>query len=517
MGKIINGRKQVIIGAALLFLTMLIFYAVVHPIYPFDGDDVQYLSNFSSLPIPYPRLWNPTRMLHQYLHPLTGYFAAYVIYPLSGDYLLSTSIAIAIVMAVLITALYVVLYRLFISLYDNKNVCALLGIFSIALCFALFKSKPLNNVYLFHSRSYTCYLAYTAPNILNTIAVCELMRMFIRRKTLSFSLSSLRSALMLVLIYFCIFSIQFSLLILLAFAVSFLAYQFFTSAGRKEKFLPRLRQYGNDVFKYHHIAIIIILGTIISMMFETTGGRARWDDGNTFLGSVFSIEFLKRIYESAKYLVTNIRFFNLLILALLILLLVVSVILYAKNRKKETAASTVLAAKLCLFSGACFAIFNSVLTAKVSPFLNRVSFSVDNSFGLYMYVILFFSLAALYIIQKWRLFYLVFPLVTLSVLLIAADSKWPYADSFYSNPNGSIYGMTIPKADAMKSYVMQIVEADARGETSVSLTVPKYSDGGNWPLTLGWADGLSKTLYRHRVTSKIMEITLIFDENMPLL
>ena len=517
MGNKLYANKQVVICTLLVFISMLIFFAIVHPIYPFDGDDVHYMSHFISLPVPYTGLWNPTRMLHEYLHPLTGYLAAFVIYPFSGDYLNSTSLALAIVLAVFISALFVSLYRLFQALTGNKSICAILGVYAIALCFALFRSKSFNNVHLFLSRTYTTYLAYTVPNIVNSIAVCELMRLFVKHKSLSISSSSyLRSSLMLVLLYFCIFSIQFALVILLSFALSFLLIQFFDPTRPKEKLFLRIRHYCYDIAHKHHITIIIIVGTLASMFLETRGQRAAWDSGNTFFGSIFSIEFIKRIYQSAKYLLGTMVYFNPLISLLLAAVAIIAVILWIYNRKKEMNSPIVSIAKICFASGLIYAACNCVLAAIAGPFLNGIAYTLSYSFGLYFYIVLFASLSLLYVLETFKPMRLLFPLLTIGVLLIAIDSKWPYADSFYSNPQGSVTGKTAEKVALMNSYIEQISQADRRGEDAVVLIIPEYPTDNNWPLSYGWSESLPSTLYKHRVTSRVIKVEMVIDANTPV-
>jgi hypothetical protein len=258
--------------------------------------------------------------------------------------------------------------------------------------------------------------------------------------------------------------------------------------------------------------VIVIFGTIISMLLELTGGRANWDSGNTFFGSVFSIEYIRRMYESAKYLLSNILFLNPLIVALLIFIIGISIILWFLNMKKKTAPSMIISVIVCFFSGVCVFVFNIALSAKAGPFLGVY---IDYAYGPYFYIILYISLAILYIIKNSSPAQMIFPLITIFIILTAIDSKWPYTDSFYGYPQGDIYGRTAVKSTLINSYIEQIIDADINDEPSVSLTVPKYSTDNNWPIPLWWADSLSDTLYNHRIITKKIEIILVIDENIP--
>ena len=174
-----------VICALFIFLTIVVFFTYVKPVVPFDADDWLYVSKTVSYPVPTILRWNPTRIFPEYLEPITGYFAAYVIYPLTGDYLFSMSLAAAIMLASFISALYIALYSLFLALNKDRTICALAGATIIALYFALFKSNDQSNTYMFYGRTYTLAFFYTAPNILNSIAVCVLARRLILYGSLS--------------------------------------------------------------------------------------------------------------------------------------------------------------------------------------------------------------------------------------------------------------------------------------------------------------------------------------------
>jgi hypothetical protein len=171
--------------AGLLFLFVYKYFAIVDPLYPLDGDDWRYFGTFASYPLPKLGLWNVTRIFPENLMPTIGYFSAFVIYPLVGDYLASASIALAIMAALFITALFLAFYRLFIVLCDSKRLGLFFAVMMIALCFAIFKDNYANNYHMFFASMYNLYFFYVFPNILNAIIVLELMRQLILNNNLS--------------------------------------------------------------------------------------------------------------------------------------------------------------------------------------------------------------------------------------------------------------------------------------------------------------------------------------------
>lgn len=135
-------EKPLILVSVIIFGWIFIYYAVVNPVIPYHFDDWRYFGFFESDPIPRLGRWNITRILPEYLLPLTGCLTAFIIYPLVGDYLVSAGIALAILMALALTAFFIAAYRLFHVLCDNSALCTFVSSVMMLLCFAIFKHSP---------------------------------------------------------------------------------------------------------------------------------------------------------------------------------------------------------------------------------------------------------------------------------------------------------------------------------------------------------------------------------------
>ena len=83
---IFNYRRGIFFG--LIFLSIVIFFTTAHPLVPYDGDDWLNLSILRKT-VPMTGAYNPIKVLPETLFPLVGLVAAYVVYPLIGDYILS--------------------------------------------------------------------------------------------------------------------------------------------------------------------------------------------------------------------------------------------------------------------------------------------------------------------------------------------------------------------------------------------------------------------------------------------
>jgi len=494
-----------IICVILVFATMLIFFTFISPSVPYDADDWNYLSKFPVTPIPAPPFdtWNPSRIFPEHLMPVAGYFSSFVVYPLTGDYILSISITTALLLSIFLAVFYLSLYRLFLSLDNNKSACAIIGLFAMALCFALLKRRTAENLHLFIVYSLNLHYFYTLPNILNSIVVCELMRLHVKG---SLSLKSIprKAPLLIILLYFCVFSMLFSTLTLLAFAVSVLLFKFIDSVfRRKEKLLLRLKHFGVDSWKHSNIAAVSVVLILYAMVAESFGGRARWDNGSTFSGSVFSAGFISRMFEASQSLLGFVRTFNTQVFVIIALIVILAVGAYIYYRKRAPEPAIVKAAQASFLS--CVIAFLSVILVSGKGGTQYAD-DIRSVYSVFFFAILFVSLAAVYLCKNIPVVRKLFPLAVVLVILIAVNAKWPYAYT---------YERTHTQSLLIDSYIEKAVEADKNGDSIVELKVPEYTASRNWPIHLdSWGEAFSNTLYSHHVTSGRIEFVLVVDKDL---
>ena len=69
-----------------IFISFVVFFTLVHPIAPYDGDD--WYNIIIERP-PYPSLdyWNPTKVFPECFEPFIALLAAHLIVPLVSDYI----------------------------------------------------------------------------------------------------------------------------------------------------------------------------------------------------------------------------------------------------------------------------------------------------------------------------------------------------------------------------------------------------------------------------------------------
>lgn len=127
-------RRGIFFG--LIFLSIVIFFTMAHPLVPYDGDDWLNLSILRKA-VPMTGAYNPIKVLPETLFPLAGLVAAYVVFPLIGDYISAIALTSALVMAGLISLYMYLFFKLvdrWLSLSDYANMIGYSAIFPPSFC-----------------------------------------------------------------------------------------------------------------------------------------------------------------------------------------------------------------------------------------------------------------------------------------------------------------------------------------------------------------------------------------------
>ncbi|MDR2547787.1 MAG: hypothetical protein LBC96_09855 [Lachnospiraceae bacterium] len=224
------------------------------------------------------------------------------------------------------------------------------------------------------------------------------------------------------------------------------------------------------------------------MGLELTSGRSADTGHGTYFGSVFSIEFIKRIGEAANYIFLHVRSLNKYIFLIIVLLGLVAVIHYFRNKKQQNEMMVILAIK-CIVAVMILYPLLSVLSAKVGM---KYVQDIRGAYGLFFYALIFVGLYSLYILKETRSARLYFPFVLVVVILVILNSRNPYTV------------ITPPEKGEVAfifHYVPLLVEADERGYTDIFLYVPEVAEAEQ---DLNW---IADTLHKHKVTTRRITIT----------
>ena len=488
----IQKHKWIILFTFLVFFLVYQYFAIINPALLINGDDWGYFGSYRSHPIPRTG-WNVTRILPEYLMPMTGQLSAFFIYPLVGDYLTSASMALALVMGLFLSIFMISLYRLYRSLGSSEVICALLAVMTLGLFFTLFKDNYLSgNIHMFYGGDYNLYFAYILPNILNSVVVCELMRQLLLNKRLSILPADVSKHIqcgwMILSIYLCIFSMLFSAGILLAFSLSVIIYRFYVNIRGKGLKRGKIKRFFVDCIKNFNIVVITIIGILIAMLLETTSIRANAAEfESTYTGSLFSIDFLNRIGISLSNFLIYIPIMKNYILLIMIFIVLTAGVLFILS-KKSLPSKFLKMTSFCLISMTFLFFFYSVLAAKAGPNYIR---QIRCVYGVFFYFVLLSGILGVYIIQKVEYLKIFLPLMIAMITMVLINSMWPY------NKQSSGY-----MREMMQSKMDVVIEADRAGHTQIELYVPKDYPNQLWVVRNAFVDAL----YNHGIIENSIKV-----------
>lgn len=485
----IKNSKLNVLFFSICFLFFFIFFAMVYPLVPYDGDDWAFLS-FTRPAYPIWGSWNPIKILPETLMPFCGYLSAYIFNPVIGDYITSITISSALIVSLFITIYFYCFYKLisFNCQLSNFNSLSLTSIL-IFLHFIIFKSNQFDNIYMFYSGNLICYFHYLIPAILNSILVL----FFLRFKNFLEDVKIFKNALLLFLIYLSIFSNIFHSIILVTCISTELLFMFFKNINSNSVTIKNLKTYLIKNISW----VFIVSLWFISLLFEANGGRAHLIGYSTLdLPIHETLTFLNNLFKQISK-----HFFIIAIVSVLS-----AFITYKINKTKiEIDYFYKNTTIKCLLSFIITLIYIILVSAKANPsYINRAD--VSFSFLFYLFIIIFISLT--YIFQKYYKAIIFLPIFCFIIATIAFNTDKHFRESNSRN---------IPSSKCIiidNLFIQQIVNADSEGKNKIELDVPKGDNIDNWPHPYSMGSSISKTLYVHGLISRNMIITVKPNENI---
>jgi hypothetical protein len=467
-----------------IFYAVFSFYAFINPIIPYDGDDWQYLGTYRA---PFPKWggWNPTRVLPEVLMPLTGYIAAFCIYPIVHDYILSITLTTSLIISGTITAyMYAIKGGVEKILNLNGFMSTVLSVLFLILHFVFFMSRPQDNMYMFYTFNLTTIFYYLIPDMLN----CSLV--LIMLKSLDFSAtfvsySNGKKSIFIIAIYFAIFSNLFCSEILGVFCFCMIVIDIFKLIQRKlsiKSFIQRQSVY---------LVIETLWG--LSIFMELFGGRAH------MLGGVKTFDFIGAVYSFCSLL----RTINGAVLCGILIILFFFVFFLLEKDNLIINNKLLWKNIICLM----FCFFPMVFVSLVAAAKSIPSYAgIPNSmYGVFFILLLGITLALGFLVQKFTWVEILMPLLVLFSVVTLMNSK-PVAVSNTSQ----FLSQTCVQID--QALIKQLTDADARGDNQVALHVPVWK-GDNWPHSNGTVHALPKTLHRHGILTHSIQTTMVKDEH----
>lgn len=466
-----------------IFFCFVVFFTLVHPIAPYDGDD--WYNIIIERP-PYPSLdyWNPTKVFPECFEPFIALLAANLIVPLVGDYINGLIVANAIIVSVFII-IYLLSVQRFIEFripITRLTLQSLMVVF-ILLHFLILRTKDECNEYLWYSNDANCYYHYIIPNMLCSSLVLWLMRNDIRSEKNGRTIATL-----LVLTYLALCSNLYSVVILIAYIGAILVLELSTLSIDNQKPSVSLKNYLHRNTPY---LLVIVLWGIIQFI-EANGIRANCY-GYLHKSLILCIKVTVYNFFTIRY---NLWFLGLSLLALF----GAKLLDYKLGRHRfwhigNRQIIILLAASLSI-------MYLILLSSRVDPtYIQRGDVIFEYSFFLLLLVIM-----ALAYLAKHIKYVSLATLLLIPFLLFQINTpKRTFKDVCEA------YAPDLPNCIRIDhEIVRQIRDADAADMDSVVISIPKYPNYENWPvMSPRYASQYyGRALYKHNQTKR--EIITIF-------
>lgn len=473
-------------AAAFFLLTFgffLVFFTRVHPLVIYDGDDWRYIA-YTRQALPSWNEWNPSRVFAECFQPLMGYFAAYVLTPLIGDYLHAQTVAVALLLSLMVTAYLWLFYHVMLGTGGGRFRALSMTVLFLLFHFLILKTQRAGNPYLFGSSNVTCIYNYLMPMLLNASLV--LLMMWKGRLTEIFrGCSAVQAGFLSFWIYFAIFSGVFHSIIFVAFLGWYSLFDLQKSAGGVRKWAAA-----------HRAELVVLVLWLFSLVIEMQGGRAR-AIGQPF----FQLPWMETLQSAAALwhqLNTGVAAFGIVIAIL------AAVEICRKGQDEDERRTRTFLGLSALSMVVVFTYLFLVCTKSVPVYFERSDVA---GCGLF-YLLLLTCLAMNHFVRCHPSFLRAMPLLLFVVLIASLNPN----RGFYPSTMGHVPEKT---CDAISHDILaQLLAAEQAGEERVTLHVPVGNAETNWPHDRFLKDVLNNTLTRHGVLMYPLEIEIQPDPEM---
>lgn len=476
-------RKYVVaFGQIVIYIMCFCFFTQVFPIIPYDGDDWYFIGAMRK---PYP-LWginNPIKVLPEVLEPLTGYIAAFVIYPVTGDYVFSISIAEAGILSLFIAVFCFLFYRFLVKRMKLTEMqgFAVEALFFL-IFFIVFKEYGRESYFGFWSSDANCYFNYVIPGLLNASLVLWMAQVSDFSKYYS-ELSALKKGMFIVAVYFSIFS-SIQLNIILAGYCSWLIIEKSADQIFVKKSFNVIR-----TVKELWVCFAIEIVWLISLLFESQGRRAGMFSGSISFQKIFDV--IEQFIQLGKQV-------NRSLLLSMVVVFVGTIFLLCQKKNSSIRQ---------LFIGWLYLIFLTTiyLTLIYTKTGGGYAARPDATWAILFYVLSLFQICVAFLLIQLPSLKCLMPIAIMSVFLTATNQNYRYMS----------YNMDYKTCKAVDEYIInQIIAADEAGLSMVNVKVPKENNETNWPHPYNMAGWLQNTLYSHGIIKTRLKIVFVPDDSV---
>ncbi|MCI1997944.1 MAG: hypothetical protein LKJ49_04830 [Olsenella sp.] len=494
------------VAGIIVFVASLVFFTQVYPLSMSNADDWLNITKVRS-GLPEWGGFNPSKVLPETLFPLAGYLAAYVVYPLSHDYLGAITLVSALVVAGAITW-YVVSFGRVLERYAKTGAfataCVMLVFFlcHFALLFGALSDG--GAAYLFGAYDLTGYYHYIVPALwCGALAFSLIVRGAGLEPNDGLTEGMGRKSLGVLLIYLGMFSNLFSSIALAAFAGASLLVDL-PSLGRARRGDATMPQAVASYARRNAALLLVIAFWLVTLAFEFSGTRAS--------GAMSHQPLALGAVLGNLAIVWNLLYKRLL--ALLALCLVAYVAWHVRGASPAGEARDARRLVVVVFVDLMLALaFSVCLSARIDPF--RVVDGVTEYYIVRGDVLLAVMEAPLmlccvgmgYALGRVRWLQVLAPLCAFALAVTVVGNIGSYIPP--------VSGRMTARQDiaVTNDLIGQIVRADSEGKSEVTVATCRFDNPKaiNWPQTPGMVESMAHTLYVHGLTKRELTTTWYAD------
>lgn len=471
----------------ILFAALYIFFRYVQPITPWDGDDWEtVMAVMARKGGPYPEAGSGY-FFPQMIGTLSGFLAGFVIYPLTGNYILSYATIGAIFMAGTISLLLGVLYLLFRHLTGQQRYAIFGVLFFLLSSFLIFRTNS-SSEYLFWRYNYCTLIFYELPSYLSSALGIYLLWRHIYDPVFHLDLKT-------GFVILGLYCLNYSFLPA-AFLLSAISFSIVTSAYRNDRNLKKVCQ-NCWIYMLNWPLFLVELYCEFKRTFGTGYFKAPVD---------FSAQ-LKASLDFFRYTFSRI---NRLFLIISIVILLASIFFYLRAKFHHA-----IDGEDRIFARITFILLTSILLMTVffvifgaidSGHTRRGEFiRTDTLCSLYFLLIGQIAICLCYLLKKLEQIQAALPVLILLMAFVIISPKYGYSSSIYDfEAARNIPSLT---TKVMIEVVREIQQREEDGITSLIVHVPASYGGYN-------GGNCAYPLYRHHVTDHLCTIEFRYDPDI---
>lgn len=493
-----------------VFVSLFIYMFTAHPFILSDIDDWS-CASYWRRPLPIFGGFDSMRVYAEVIFPSVSMIGAYLVYPISHNYLMSLAFVYALVGAGLITA-----YTLFLSgLLRSLSKCSRMTANLVSLCFLMlhflmYKNNWTNNIHLLWSKSPANFFMYT-----ESVLICASLVMFfskvetiegvsISRRIWDGEYGYTKGGLLLLIVYLAVFSNSFSNIVLATYAGVHGLRELLSDFKFAMNYKTPLdkKSIWKNWFIRNWLMILILVMWVASLVFQLSDSRngiARQQQGlrGSFSGAV------------AGYIdsFTSINKMAALIMVLSIVVFAATSVVDRRAGRRRSGLDKLGAVSFELvLAGILTSLYVIILSGVASP---HYIYRPDVRVGYYFYL-----LAVIAILFAWAIsgekseskLALALPFFSFVIVMQTLNYCKSYAD-----PNDD----RLPKETEIRmsqDIIDQFIEADEAELSDFELHVaenPNASD--NWPYPHYSGEMIGDTLYRHGIISRWIRPKTVID------